>query len=141
MNEWWMMMRKKSFSDFYENFYKWSSGGINFVVFGKIVTSLFQVGKKSDLVWKFWNFRSKTPTRRGLFFTFEKRGNPFKNEERGNPFKTQHFWKRGNLFTKSKKEGIFLIQFSSPASLARAQASLAPAVTSLTRAVLDSSYA
>ena len=37
-------------------------------------------------------------------------------KKRGNPFTNHHVWKRGNLFTKWKKEQIFLIKFSSPAS-------------------------
>ena len=44
---------KKKFSDFSQNFVRFSSVGIKLFVFGKFVTSFFPIGKKSDLVEKF----------------------------------------------------------------------------------------
>ena len=61
-------LRDTLFSDLAQNLFRWCLGAVNLFVFRKIVTSFFQIGKKSDLVLKFENFRSKTRARRDLFF-------------------------------------------------------------------------
>ena len=112
------MMEQKSFSDLAQNFIRWSSGGMNLFVFRKIVTSFFQIGKKSDLVLKFENFRSKTRARRDLFFhEVWLLDQKHKREE---AFFFHEFWilvqkhERGEAFFFMRSE------FPPPASLARA---------------------
>ena len=134
MNEW--MNEKKSFSEFAQKFSRWSSGGVNLFVFRKIVTSFFQIGKKSDLVLKFENFRSKTRARRDLFFhevwlLDQKHG-------REEAFFFHEFW---ILVQKHQRGEAFFSWYlnSPPASLARAAINSNPA--SLARAAINSNPA
>ena len=57
---WWMVdgggWSKKRFSDFAQNFLRWSSDDINLFLFGNFVKSFFPIGKKSDFVPKIKNF-------------------------------------------------------------------------------------
>ena len=66
MNEW-MNEKKKVLwfrSKFCQMKFKWDK----FICISKNRDVIFSNWKKSDLVWKFWNFRSKTRARRDLFF-------------------------------------------------------------------------
>ena len=58
----------KRFSDFAQNFFRLSSSDINLFVFGKIVTSFFPIGKKSDYSLKILKFWFKIRIGRRPFF-------------------------------------------------------------------------
>ena len=58
---------QKRFPDLAQNWLIWGSDNINLLNFGTFRIPIFPIGKKSNLVFSFGNFGSKTPTRRGLF--------------------------------------------------------------------------
>ena len=63
---------QKRFSDFAQNFVRWSSGRINLFVFGKFWIPFFPIGKKSELVWNF-EILAQNPYGEQPFF-WEKKG-------------------------------------------------------------------
>ena len=46
---------QKRFSDFAQNFLRWSSSRINLFKFGKFWIPIFPIGKKSNFVWNFFS--------------------------------------------------------------------------------------
>ena len=78
------------------------------------MTSLFLRWKKIRFSFENFEIFVQKHQRGEAFFSRLKKEEIFLwMKKRGNPFTNHHVWKRGNLFTKSKKEEIFLIKFSS----------------------------
>ena len=58
---------QKRFSDLAQNWLIWGSDDIKLLKFGTFRIPIFPIGKKSNLVFSFGKFGSKTPAKRGLF--------------------------------------------------------------------------
>ena len=63
-----LFFRKKIVSDLAQNLLRWSSEEINVRNFGTFAIFFRKLKKNPIPFWNFWNFLSKTPSRRGLFF-------------------------------------------------------------------------